>query len=142
MIFPYMHIIYFDHIHALLLSLSLLSSPFFSFLSTNLVVLLYFHALVVLCVLFSSNFHKWNKTCHTFLCRIGLFHLTWWVPVLSVFPANDIILFFLMAYLVKFRCVYIYHIFLLSIYPLMDIYADSILWLLWKCQDKHGHPGK
>jgi hypothetical protein len=40
-----------------------------------------------LCIHFSfgSIFHIWEKTCDPYLSEHGLFHLTWWPPVSSIY---------------------------------------------------------
>jgi hypothetical protein len=57
-------------------------SPLFISFSTSLRVPFYFH---VLPNYSPSRFYIWKKTCNTSLCESGLFHLTSWSPLPSIF---------------------------------------------------------
>jgi hypothetical protein len=50
---------------------------------------------------FRSTFHKWANPCNIWLIELDLYLLTWWSPVPSNFPKDDILLSYIIQGLLK-----------------------------------------
>jgi hypothetical protein len=76
---------------------------------------------------FRSSFLLWKKEYSICLSESGLFYLTWWSLLLSIFLKNDN---FVLYGRITPHEVYMSH-FLYPFISLMVTYSGSITWLLW-----------